>query len=157
MNRSISSKIYLSIVILIPFSFSLTAQQKKEIRWKTVDNISIPVPPQEHPRLYLRSSQAAEMGTRLKNPVLQPVVDTLRSRSAKSLQLKIEWDAIRYLISKDKALGRLIIDSALALLKRTELPNIGDAARVTGRMMVTGAIVYDWLYPLLTQVEKKLL
>lgn len=155
MNRSISSKIYLYIVILIPFSFSLTAQQKKEIRWKTVDNISIPVPPQEHPRLYLRSSQAAEMGTRLKNPVLQPVVDTLRSRSAKSLPLKIEWDAIRYLISKDKALGRLIIDSALALLKRTELPNIGDAARVTGRMMVTGAIVYDWLYPLLTQVEKK--
>jgi hypothetical protein len=30
-----------------------------------------------------------------------------------------------------------------------------DACRETGRMMVTGAIVYDWLYPLLTKEDKQ--
>ena len=148
------SKFYLYIVILVSIPFSLAAQLKTEISWKMVDNILIPVPPREHPRLYLRSSQAAEIEARLKHPVLQPVIEELRSLSARTLQLKIEWDAVKYLVSKDKASGRIIIDSALALLKRTELPDIGDAARVTGRMMVTGAIVYDWLYPLLTPMEK---
>ena len=154
MNRSVSLKINL-LVILISLSFPLVAQQKTELSWKRMDNLLIPVPPDEHPRLYLRSSHAAEIGKRLKNPVLQPVVENLRSQAALSLQLKIEWDALQYLVSKDKKLGRTIIDSALNLLKRTELPEIGDAARVTGRMMTTGAIVYDWLYPLLTPSEKE--
>ena len=155
MNRSIPTTFHLSIVIMLLFSFSLTAQHRTEISWKKVDNILIPIPPPEHPRLYLRGSQATEMGTRLKDPVLQPVIEALSSQSARSLQIKTEWDAVQYLVSKDKTLGRVIIDSALVLLKRTELPDIGDAARVTGRMMVTGAIVYDWLYPLLTSTEKK--
>jgi hypothetical protein len=30
-----------------------------------------------------------------------------------------------------------------------------EPARLTGRMMVTGAIVYDWLYDLLTREEKE--
>jgi heparin/heparan-sulfate lyase len=79
----------------------------------------------------------------------------MQAQAAKNLQYRIEWDAIQYLISGDRILGRRTIDSALVLLKRTELPDIGDAARVTGRMMVTGSIVYDWLYPLLTSGEKK--
>ena len=143
------------MLIVASLSFSLKAQQKTEIIWKMVDKLLIPIPPPEHPRLYIRNFQAAEIANRLNNPVLQPVVEQLRSRSVESLQLKIEWDAIHYLVSKDKVTGRKIIDSALALLKRTELPKIGDAARVTGRMMVTGSIVYDWLYPLLTSSEKK--
>lgn len=61
--------------------------------------------------------------------------------------MKIEWDALNYLASKNKKQGREIIDSTLVLLKRTELPDIGDPARVTGRMMVSGAIVYDCLIP----------
>ena len=153
MKRSLL-KIYLSLAVFICFSFSLIAQYKTGVSWKMADKILIPVPPAGHPRLYLQSSQAGELAKRMQNPVLQPVVKELRSRSSESLQLKIEWDAIQYLISKDKTAGRVIIDSALALLKRTELPTMGDGARVTGRMMTTGAIVYDWLYPLLTPVQK---
>ncbi len=52
-------------------------------------------------------------------------------------------------------MGRETIEATLALLKKSELPDRNDACRVTGRMMVTGAIVYDWLYPLLTDEEKQ--
>jgi hypothetical protein len=59
------------------------------------------------------------------------------------------------LVAKDRPLGRATIEAALARLKQTELPDRQDACRVTGRMMVTGAMVYDWLYPLLTPEEKQ--
>jgi hypothetical protein len=132
----------------------LFAQHKTEIAWKTVDNVLIPIPPQGHPRLYLTKAEAVEIGARLKEPVLSEVVERLRSHSHQSTQLKIEWDALQYLASQDKKLGRTVIDSTLALLKRTELPQMGDGARYTGRMMTTGAMVYDWLYPLLTPSDK---
>jgi hypothetical protein len=82
------SKFYLYIVILVSIPFSLTAQLKTEISWKMVDNILIPVPPPEHPRLYLRSSQAAEIEARLKHPVLQPVIEELRALSARILAMR---------------------------------------------------------------------
>lgn len=144
----------LYILILIFFSTPVKSLQNEEVRWKKINGISIPIPPAEHPRLYLRKPGASDIAMRLKHPVLRPVVDSLRSQSELSLQLKIEWDAIQYLTSKDQMLGRAIVDSALVMLKRTELPEIGDAARVTGRMMTTGAIVYDWLYDILTTKEK---
>lgn len=134
----------------------LTAQPETEVLWKNIDTIAIPLPPSIHPRLYINSTDAAEMGTRLKNPVLQHIVGKLISQSDKTPQNQVEWNAIFYLVNKDKSFGRNIIDSTAVLLKRTVLPDILDAARVTGRMMVTGAIVYDWLYPLLSTADKEL-
>ncbi|MCX7048148.1 MAG: heparinase II/III family protein [Candidatus Sumerlaeota bacterium] len=125
------------------------------LKWKQANGAKIPIPPAEHPRLYLRAPQAAQLATRLKDPVLQPVAERMRSQGAKSGQLKIEWDALQYLVSKDRALGRGAIESALALMKTTVLQDRQDACRATGRMMVTGAMVYDWLYSLLTPEEKK--
>jgi hypothetical protein len=157
MNSGFISKSFWGIIVLLFILSSCTsknASQDEKITWTTIENVSIPLPPPGHPRLFLRSQQAEEIAARLKNPVLQPIVVKLQERSLATLQLKIEWDAINYLASKNEKAGREIIDSTLVLLKRTELPDIGDPARVTGRMMVTGAIVYDWLYPLLTEEEK---
>ncbi len=123
--------------------------------WQEVHGARIPIPPPEHPRLYLRASHAAELGTRLRHLELQPAVERLRAQARTSAQSKLEWDALQYLVSHDRALGRATLESALALLKKSELPDRQDACRVTGRMMVTGAIVYDWLHPLLTPGEKQ--
>ncbi len=144
------------LIIGICICSSIQAQQTTEIRWKKVNDVLIPVPPPEHPRLYLRGSDIAELGKRLESPLLQTVIDSLDKQSAGILQVKIEWDAVKYLITNDLKLGRTIIDSTLVLLKRTGLPEFGDAARVTGRMMVTGAIIYDWLYTLITPAEKEI-
>ncbi len=155
MKRRISFK-YLIYTIFIHFItiIPIAAQAVSKIEWMTIDNVAIPIPPAEHPRLFLMASDVNGIRARLEHPVLKSVVDSLRIQSGYSLQLKLEWDAIQYLVSKDKILGRSIIDSALILLQQTELPQMGDAARVTGRMMVTGAIIYDWLYPLITNKEK---
>jgi heparin/heparan-sulfate lyase len=124
------------------------------LKWKEVAETRIPVPPREHPRLYLRSPQAAQLDARLHDPALQSALRKLRSQAANSIPMRIELDALQCLVSKEQGLGRATIESALALLKKTELPQRQDACRVTGRMMVTGAIIYDWLYALLTPEEK---
>jgi len=127
----------------------------KALPWKAAGSVKVPVPPPEHPRLYLRAEQAGQLPARLTDPVLQPVVQRLTDQARKSAQFRVEWDAAQYLARKDRTLGRDTIRRALELLKKTELPDRQDACRVTGRMMVTGAIVYDWLYDLLTREEKE--
>jgi len=123
--------------------------------WQTVGGVKIPVPPPDRPRLYLRAGHVAQLPARLRDPVLQPVVKRLQAAARKSPQGKIEWEALQYLVEANPAAGRATIERALALLKRTELADRQDACRETGRMMVTGAIVYDWLYPLLTADDKQ--
>jgi hypothetical protein len=97
----------------------------------------------------------AKLEARLRDPVLQPAVERLRASAGKSAQMQIEWDALHYLITKDRAAGRATVEAALAFLKKSELPDKQDACRVTGRAMVTGAIAYDWLYALLTPEERQ--
>ncbi len=115
----------------------------------------IPVPPSEHPRLYLRASNVAELEARLRDPVLRLTVEKMRVAAEKSAQMKAEWDALHFLMTKDRRLGRATVEAALAFLKECKLPDKHDACRVTGRAMVTGAIIYDWLNPLLTVEEKR--
>ena len=125
------------------------------LRRKTIGGVEIPLPPPEHPRLYLRAAHAAGLGARMKHPALQPVVKRLEEQAARSGQHRTEWAAVSYLISRDRAHGRRVVEDCLRLLQGCELPQRGDACRFTGRMMVTGAMVYDWLYPLLAAEEKQ--
>jgi len=126
-----------------------------ETPWKEIGGVKIPVPPPDRPRLYLRPEHAAELRARRDHPVLAPVVERLEYLARRREHFKLEWDAVEYLIDGNRELGRETVERALALLKKSELPDRNDACRVTGRMMVTGAIVYDWLYPLLTEEEKQ--
>lgn len=122
--------------------------------WKAVERVRIPIPPAERPRLYLRPVDVQQLPARLAEPALQPAVERVRALAERSPQFRVEWDALQYLVTRDKALGRRTVETTLGLLKKAELPDIGDACRVTGRWMVTGALVYDWLYDLLTREEK---
>lgn len=111
-----------------------------EIQWKDVDSVKIPVPPSNRPRLYLRSKYVPELRARRDNPVLAPVVERLKKLAGRHEPFKLEWDAVEYLISGDQTLGRATVEAALSLLQKSELPDRNDACRVTGRIMVTGAI-----------------
>lgn len=114
-----------------------------------------PAVPPEHPRLYLRAADVAQLPARLNHPVLAPVAARLERMARKSPQFSAEWRALQYLVKPDAPAGRALIADTLRLLQTCELPDKHDACRVTGRMMVTGAIVYDWLYPLLTPADRR--
>jgi hypothetical protein len=132
-----------------------TLPAEAQMQWQEIEGVRIPVPPAEHPRLYLRAEQVAQLPQRLKNPVLQPAVARLQAQAKRSPQSRVEWDALQYLVTRDEKLGRATIEAALPLLQKCELAQRMDACRETGRMMVTGAIVYDWCYSLLTAEQKQ--
>jgi len=146
-----------SIMFTAAQAGALSAEPTRETttQWEAVESVKIPTPPRAHPRLYLGAEQVAQLPARLKNPVLQPVVERLRKQGERPGQFKVEWEALQYLVTCDRKQGRATIETTLELLKNCELPNRQDACRVTGRMMVTGAIVYDWLYDLLTPEERQ--
>ncbi len=125
------------------------------IQWASVEGARLPLPPAEHPRLYLRAEHVAELPLRLEHPALKPAVDRLEAMARRSPPMRIEWDALKFLVSGDVQQGRAVIETALPLLRKCELADRQDACRETGRMMVTGAIAYDWCYRLLTGEEKQ--
>jgi hypothetical protein len=124
--------------------------------WTVYDGVRIPVPPAEHPRLYLRASDLADLQRRTAHPALRPVWEKMQADAKSDPARAVEVDALRYLLSKDAALARRTAAAALDLLHRSTFdPKQQDVTRPIGRLLVTGAIVYDWCYPVLTAGQKK--
>ncbi len=116
----------------------------------------VPVLPAEHPRLYLRAQHVEDLRRRTEHPKLKRVWEELQAQAKKNVQIGLEVDAVRYLLTRDAELGRRTAAAALETLERAEFDlTIQDVTRPIGRMMVTGAIVYDWCYPVLTVAQKQ--
>lgn len=119
-------------------------------------DVAIPAVPKVHPRLYLAARYAAELDGRTKHPVLAPVWKSLLDAGQKNAQIRVETDALRYLMNHDDVLGKRTIADALKLLEEAKYPaDVQDITRPIGRMMVTGSVVYDWCYGLLTAEQKQ--
>ena len=129
---------------------------KGDLRWTTYDGGSIPVPPAEHPRLYLRTHDIPDLERRTSHPVLKPIWDKMQAAAKYNRAAAIEVDAIRYLLSRDVSLGQRTAATALELLQQSSFDmHEQDVTRPIGRLMVTGAVAYDWCYPALTAEQKK--
>lgn len=124
------------------------------LEWKEADGARVPVPPREHPRLYLRAKDVPDLATRLKHPALGPVVERLQERARRNTGIGIEWRAVNLLVTPDPPATRALIADGLAFLKGVKLADRKDACRETGRAMVTGAIVYDWFHGALTAADR---
>ncbi|WP_242203533.1 heparin/heparin-sulfate lyase HepB [Aestuariivivens insulae] len=164
----------LVVFILIFVTFCVKGQEGSELEWKTIDGVSIPIPPKEHPRLYLRAQHIPDLKERMSDPDLVPVWNELVKMGNESKEddgskkdwryyfdqkgetVRAELDALRYLVSKDSKKGRSAIDVILKEMQKSEWPlEVNDVSRAIGRMMVSGAIVYDWCYKLLSEQEKE--
>ena len=86
------------------------------------------------------------------NPVLQPVWQELQAEARRNTQVRLELEALRYLLDHDDALAKRTITETLSLVQRIKGDN---SSRTVGRMMDTAAMVYDWCYPALTAQQKQ--
>ena len=145
-----------------------------DITWETHGGVSIPIPPPTHPRLYVRDSHIPDLKDRLEDPILKSVWQDLIDMSEdmpgdddgaprdwryyvrqRGPSVRAEMDALLYLVHQDANVGRSAIEATLQLMQSGSWPEVQDIARASGRLMVTGAIVYDWCYDLLTDDEKQ--
>ena len=139
-----------------PFATLALLFQAASSGWTTYDGVVIPTPPAEHPRLFLRARDLPDLQRRTTHPALKPVYERLATLGKQSPALGLEYDAMRYLLTRDDELGRRTAAGALQLLEDTTFDMTRqDITRPIGRLMVTGAIVYDWTYPVLTAEQKR--
>jgi heparin/heparan-sulfate lyase len=127
---------------------------------------AIPVPPAEHPRLYLRSADLPVIRQRLSHPRLAPVwTKLLQSAHTPPAGLAredttrlIAAKALVSLLNKDDATGREALDLLRDFLPRAEFDlKAQDVSRPIGALMLSAAMVYDWCFPQLSAADKTLI
>lgn len=135
----------------------------------------IPVPPSEHPRLYLCADDVPVLRQRMSTDRGKRIIARMQALSLprtpgeeipvarrdfryhyqmRGLSSKAELQALEYLTEGNESAGREAVASVLDSLRRTSYGKEKDLSRANGVMLMVGAIVYDWCYPLLSAEEK---
>src|ERR1700693_1657636 len=76
----------------------------------------LPLPPSEHPRLYLRARDLPDVRHRMTHPATAPAWQALQSMAKQKTQIRLEVDALRYLLDRDADLGRRTVADAIKFL-----------------------------------------
>ena len=154
----------------------MTASAHNDAEWREIDGVTVPIPPAEHPRLYVRSSDIPELRERLKDPRVQKVVQKLEKLSVprtaeeeaatkdrgfryyfamRGLTSEVQLQALDYLVNGDRKQARRAITSFLDTLKTTNFGTQQDLSRASGVMLMCGAMIYDWCYDQMKDSEKQ--
>lgn len=168
--------LFVAITLLLVSAHTLCAQGKEEVVWKTVEGVSVPVPPSSHPRLYVRSAHLPELKQRMNTPQVKEALAALQKLSKdrtpeeeakvtdrgfryyfemRGVTSRVQVQALDYLVHGDKKQARAAITAMLDTLQQTKLGTKGDLSRASGVMLMCGAMVYDWCYDQMKPAEKK--
>lgn len=161
---------------LLFFCLVGNAQKRTEVTWEKLDDVLVPIPPQTHPRLYVRSANLPDLKKRMDHPQVKEVLATLRKlgvdRTAeeeakvtdrgfryyfemRGVTSRVQVQALEYLVSGDKKIARKAITAMLDTLQNVNYGTKGDLSRASGVMLMCGAMVYDWCYDQMKPAEKK--
>lgn len=150
------SVLVIAATLLIVGTAAGQPRRAPDLQWMDADGVKVPAPPAEHPRLYLRARDLDYLKRRVEHPGLRGVWQELQSLAGRNEQIRCEVESLRYLLTKDTATGQRALQCAIELMEKSKFDlSIQDITRPIGRLMVTGAIAYDWCYPLLTAELKK--
>ena len=158
-----------------------TFRQIDPARFKEIDypaltdregvNLTLPVPPPEHPRLFFRKSDIETIKKNAENPLLQdlwsrvrlnsifPTDGKLRQGVSHNYDLQtinvIEARAFMYAVTGDKNIGNEAVNYIFNMHNTLIInPQSGNVFRDIGRIILATAAVYDWCYDLIPLAEK---
>lgn len=148
----------------------------KEVVWQKVEGVNVPIPPQTHPRLYVRSSDLPVLKERMKTPQAQQTLSLMKELGKdrtpdeeaavtnrgfryyyemRGVTTRVQLQALDYLLDGDKRLARRAITAMLDTLQRASFGTRSDMSRASGAMLIMGAMVYDWCYDQMKSSEKQ--
>lgn len=166
----------LAASFLFIFCLEAGAQKRDEVTWEKFEDITIPIPPSTHPRLYVRPANLPDLKKRMDHPQVKANLATLRKlgidRTAeeeakvtdrgfryyfemRGVTSRVQVQAFDYLVYGDKKQARRAITSMLDSLQHTNFGTKQDLSRASGVMLMCGAMVYDWCYDQMKESEKK--
>ena len=168
-------RLWIACLALVVFSLSAHGQRQKTT-WEELNGVTIPVPPQTHPRLYLQACDIPALKERIQTPQGQRVIKALQKLGIdripdeearetdhafryyykmRGVTSRVQLQALDYLVNGDRRQARRAITSMLDTLKTTHFGTQGDLSRASGAMLMLGAMVYDWCYDQLKDSEKQ--
>ncbi|CAG7632743.1 Heparin and heparin-sulfate lyase [Paenibacillus solanacearum] len=124
------------------------------------------IPPQEHPRLLIRSQDIPALREKRTKPEMKQVWERLTefsridindaysSESPGDVYL-IEASALMYVLDGDEEAGQRAKQLALHSLTKSFNASYQDISRSIGRLMLAGAVVYDWCRELISDEERR--
>jgi len=112
----------------------------------------IPVPPSEHPRVFLRAGDVSGLRLKRETDLLRPVWEKLVAfaRSDNVTTGSIRCNAMLYLLDGDRSAGIKAVEDLNQMLVSFHSEN----TRAIGDVLTAGAIVYDWCYDLVADERK---
>lgn len=159
------------------FSAASLAQEKHEVTWEKMDDVTVPIPPKVHPRLYLLPADLPELKLRMNHPQIKKTLETMKKlgkdrtpeeeakapakngfryyAEMRGVTTRTQLQALDYLLYGDKKQARKAITAMLDTLQNTNYGTKGDLSRASGSMLMCGAMVYDWCYDQMKDSEKK--
>ena len=141
-----------------------------------MDGVEVPLPPMEHPRLFVRTSDLSQLKEKMAHPSGKKIIKQLTKASLprtpeeesketdrgfryyakmRGVTSKVQLQALEYLVNGDANQARCAIVSMLDTLKRTDFGTKNDLSRASGSMMMIGGMVYDWCYDQMTDQERQ--
>lgn len=169
----IISTVSAAILLAVP---AYVAAAHDDAQWKEIDGISVPVPPAEHPRLYVRSSDIPALKEKLEDSRVKAIIRKMEKLSVprtaeeeaaakdrgfryyfamRGITSEVQLQALDYLVNGDREQARKAITSFLDTLKNTNFGTQKDLSRASGVMLMCGAMIYDWCYDQMKESEKK--
>ena len=171
-------KRFLIIAVIVQLSCVLHAQERKqtEVVWMDMDGISVPLPPIEHPRLFVRSNDIPALKEKILHSEGQKILRQLHNASVprtaeeeakekdrgfryyakmRGVTSKVQLQALDYLVNGDSLQARAAITSMLDTLSKTDFGTKNDLSRASGTMMMIGGMIYDWCYDKMTDQERQ--
>lgn len=154
------------------------AQERKqtEVVWMDMDGISVPLPPIEHPRLFVRSNDIPALKEKMLHSEGQKILRQLHDASVprtaeeeakekdrgfryyakmRGVTSQVQLQALDYLVNGDSLQARAAITSMLDTLSKTDFGTKNDLSRASGTMMMVGGMIYDWCYDKMTDQERQ--
>ena len=137
-------------------------------------SLTLPEPPNEHPRLFFRKADLTNLKMKASHPLLKESWERINQYANNTTDGKltqgiihnydvqiinaIEAKAFMYALTGDQKMGNEAID-ILFNMNNTLVINHekNDVCRDIGRVILAAAIVYDWCYDLISLPEKKIL
>ena len=141
----------------------LTAREGKDL--------TLPVPPAEHPRLFFRKADLAAIRMKTDHPLLRESWEKINESAVfltdgklkqgvihnVNMQIinAIEARALMYALTGNQKMGNEAVD-LIFNLNNTLIINHqkGDVCREIGRVILATSVVYDWCYDLIAPTEK---
>ena len=151
----------MTLVATAAIGIACVAQEReqKSVVWVEMDGVTVPLPPKEHPRVFVRSEEIPALKVKMEHPDGKMILKQLKKAAVprtpeeeaaekdrgfryyakmRGVTSEVQLQALDYLVNRDASQARTAITTMLDTLKKTNFGTKNDLSRASGSMLMVG-------------------